>query len=402
MSEETIKNKFSYKELIKGIIIISLSGYGGPALMGVTKKKFVDEKKWVDEEEFLESLSVSQALPGAISVNLMATLGLKLKGFWGTFIFPLFFILQAFTFIIIQTSIYIRYGNVDFVKTIFTGLGALVVSLFLYATTILAKPIFGKPSIKSIKSYLITLIIFLLNFFTNTHLFLLILLSGLAGFLFYYFTDEIKEREKINFEETETKNNIFKRSAIFFFLLYISGVVTIYFLSPFLWTLFHNFFRIGMLGFGSGYAVIPLIQDVAVTKLGLVTLKEFTDGIAMGQITPGPVFITTTYVGFKSAGFSGAIVSTIASYSPSIFIILILNKSIIKISHTKIFKTIIKGILAGFIGLFGKIIIQFATNSLINWQTWLIFAVCIFILFVLKKESYWAVLSAITLSIVLF
>jgi chromate transporter len=249
---------------------------------------------------------------------------------------------------------------------------------------------------------LIALIIFSLAYFVKIHITLLILLSGLLGFIFYYFTNEIKEGDKINLNKTESNSNFLKSPAFYFFLFYISAVVMLYQFSPFLWTLFHNFFRIGILGFGSGYSVIPLIQDVAVDKLGLVTLTEFRDGIAMGQITPGPVFITTTFIGFKSAGFPGAIVSTIASYSPSLFIILTLNKNILKISHTKIYKVIIKGILTGFIGLLVSIVIQFGINSLINWQAWFIFAISIIVLFVLKKESYWAVISTIILSIVLF
>jgi chromate transporter len=401
MSEEIIKNKFSYKELIKGIIIVSLSAYGGPALMGVIKNKFVDEKKWIDESDFLESLSISQALPGAISVNLIAILGLKMKGFFGTFIFTFFFLLQAFCFITINAIIYTEYRNTDLFSNIFMGLGALVVALFLYATNSLAKPVFGKPSIKNIKGYLIALILFCLSY-TKINIALLVLLSGLLGFLFYYFTNEIKEGNKISLNKTETKNNIFKSSALYFFLLYILVLVVIYLFSNPLWTLFYNFFKIGLLGFGGGYAVIPLIQDIVVDNLNLVTSIEFRDGIALSQLTPGPVFITTTYIGFKSAGFPGAIVATIASYSPSIFIILLLNKSIIKISHTKMFKAIIKGILCGFIGLIVGMLIHFGITSLINWQTWLIFAISVIILFLLKKEPYWAVILTILLSIILF
>jgi chromate transporter len=391
----------SFLSLIKAVFMIGITGYGGPALVGIIKNKFVEEKKWIEEKDFLEALSLSQILPGAISVTIIGNFGYKLKGFPGVVILPFFFLLPAFTFIIALSWEYFKFGNLQFLKTAFIGLGALVVALLVNAALSLGKSIFGKFSIKDIKSYLITAAIFLFGYFLKINVIYLILFSGLLGFLLYYFTNEFQDQQKI-IEENNRNNPPFHKNPFYYFVVIaLVLLVFAYFFYPVLWNLFYNFFKIGVFGFGGGYTIIPLIQKQVVEELGLVTFTEFRDGIAMGQITPGPVFITTTFIGFKVAGLAGAIVSTIASYSPSLIAVVTMSKILLRIKHKKIVQVIIKGILSGFIGLLLVVVIQFGISSLINWQTWLIFLVSIILIPVLKKDPLWGILTTILLTVIL-
>ena len=401
MIENKNQEHISFFDLIKAVFMIGITGYGGPALVGIIKNKFVEDKKWIEDKDFLEALSLSQILPGAISVTIIGYFGYKLKGFFGVLVLPFFFLLPAFTLIVSLSWAYFKFGNLQFIQTAFIGLGALVVALLVSATLTMGKSIFGKFSIANTKSYLISFIVFSLGYFLKINVIYLILFSGLLGFLLYFFTNELKD-QKITVNENKNNNLPIHKNPFYYFLIFaLASLMFAYFFYPVLWNLFYNFFKIGMFGFGGGYTVIPLIQKQVVEELGLVTFSEFRDGIAMGQITPGPVFITTTFIGFKVAGLAGAIVSTIASYSPSLIAAVTFSKILLRVKHKKIVQVIIKGILAGFIGLLLTVVIKFGISSLINWQTWLIFMVSIILLPILKKDPLWAILATVLLTVIL-
>jgi chromate transporter len=380
-----------------------LTGYGGPALIGIIKNKFVEENKWIQEKVFLEGLSLSQLLPGAISVTLVGYLGYKLKGFWGVIIFPMVFLLPAVLFIMTLSWIYFEFGYLYFIQKIFIGLGALVVALLINATKTLNKSIFGKFKIGNFKGYLISIIILSLGYLLRTSIFYLILLSGGLGFLFYFFSNEIEEENKTEQQINNNDPNLpfYKNSIYYFILISILSLILVYFYLPMIWKIFFTFFKIGTFGFGGGYTVIPLIQHQVVDELGWVTLNEFRDGIAMGQITPGPVFITTTFIGFKIAGLLGAFVATVASYTPSLLAVVTLSKILLRIKHKKIVQVFIKGILSGFIGLLLLVVLQFGISSLINWQTWLIFIISGILIIFLKKDPIWAILITILFTLII-
>ena len=133
-----------------------------------------------------------------------------------------------------------------------------------------------------------------------------------------------------------------------------------------------TFFKIGIFAFGGGFTTIPLIQHMVVDGMHWLDLSAFRDGIAMGQITPGPVFITATFIGYKVRGIAGALVATIAIFAPSLAAIMLVGPAHARIKNLKIIKVVIKGFLSGFIGLLLSVVLQFGIQSLVNVQTWAI------------------------------
>lgn len=127
-------------EMLKAALYIGAVGYGGPAILALMKKVIVHEKEWISEEEFLNALSLAQILPGATFVNMLGYIGYKLKRFWGGFLVP--FAFPAMVSITLLAWAYFAYGNLKFVHSIFTGLGAMVVALLINATMIMGKSIF--------------------------------------------------------------------------------------------------------------------------------------------------------------------------------------------------------------------------------------------------------------------
>jgi chromate transporter len=128
--------------------------------------------------------------------------------------------------------------------------------------------------------------------------------------------------------------------------------------------------KLGILAFGGGFTLIPLIQEEVVTRLGWLTTREFIDGIALGQVTPGPIVITATFVGYKVAGVVGAALSTLAVFFPSFLVLVGTVPHYDRIRRLQPVQWMIRGVLAGFIALLVFVLWQFGRASLVDWKTW--------------------------------
>ena len=168
------------------------------------------------------------------------------------------------------------------------------------------------------------------------------------------------------------------------------------------WTLFATFFKIGSFAFGGGFTAIPIIQSVVVDGMHWLDLTAFRDGIALGQITPGPVSITATFIGYKVQGMIGAVIATIGISTPSLAAMMLLSRAHAKIKNLKIVKAVIRGFLSGFIGLLLFVVLQFGVQSLVNWQSWTVFAISVIYLLGWKKDVVWLILGTIGVSLLVF
>lgn len=396
-------------QFAKTALYIGVTGYGGPAILGHMKKILVNEKEWVKEEDFMNSLSLADILPGATGVTLLGYLGYKIKGISGWFLGAGLFVLPAFLFTTIMAQFYFSYNSLGFVQKIFTGLGALVVALLINALISLGKPVLGKSGKYGyLKALTIALPAFVLEYFMGLSATYIYLLSGFLGFILYYFSKDAnvaagtkKEVEGEKKERLTWKNILTSHFTYLLLALVVIGIVLWYFI-PGAGQLISSFTHMGTLALGSGMSIIPLMKSIAVDQNNWVTLKQFQDGIAIGQITPGPVLITAAFIGYKVMSWLGAFIATASIFLPSLVFIVILGGFHEKIKHLKAVKVVIKGFLAGFIGVISAIALQFGVKSLINWQTWAIFLISLFVITKLKKNVIWVILGTIIVSLLIF
>ncbi|MBC3887902.1 chromate efflux transporter [Acetobacterium paludosum] len=392
-------------QFAKTALYIGITGYGGPAILGHMKKILVNEKEWVEEEDFMNSLSLADILPGATGVTLLGYLGYKIKGISGLLLGAGLFVLPSFLFTTILAQFYFSYNSLGFVQKIFAGLGALVVALLINALISLSKPVLGKSGKYGyLKALTIALLAFLLEYFAGISATYIYLLSGFLGFMLYYFSKDVdvapetrKDREERKMGKITLKSILTSHFTYLLFALVVMGTMLWYFI-PGAGQLISSFTHMGTLALGSGMSIIPLMKSIAVDQNNWVTLKQFQDGIAIGQITPGPVLITAAFIGYKVMGWLGAFIATVSIFLPSLVFIVILGGFHEKIKHLKAVKVVIKGFLAGFIGVIAAIALQFGVKSLINWQTWAIFLVSLFLITKFKKSVIWVILGTIIVS----
>jgi chromate transporter len=159
--------------------------------------------------------------------------------------------------------------------------------------------------------------------------------------------------------------------------------------------------KLGLLAFGGGFTLIPLIQQEVVGRLGWLSTREFIDGIALGQVTPGPIMITATFVGYRVSGLIGATAATLAVFFPSFLVLIGTVPHFDRIKRLRTVQWMIRGVLAGFIGLLVFVLLQFGQASLVEWKTWAL-AVAAFIALWRKVDLLVIVGVAALLSILIF
>jgi chromate transporter len=130
------------------------------------------------------------------------------------------------------------------------------------------------------------------------------------------------------------------------------------------------FMKVDLMAFGGGWTSIPLIQREVVDRFGWLSTREFIDGIALGQVTPGPIVITATFVAYKAGGFLGALLGTLAVFFPSFLIVTALAPHYDRIKKSPAVQVMVRGILAAFMGMLLFVAYRFGREALVDWRTW--------------------------------
>lgn len=390
-------------DIVKTALYIGSVGYGGPAILGLMKKTIIQEKGWVTQEEFFNGLSFSQFLPGGPGVTLMGYLGYRLKGLPGGILMPFAFVFPAMAAITVLAWVYFNYGNLPFVHSIFTGLGAIVVAMLINATLIMGNSVFPETNLRSCKGLAITAFAFSGLALLHWNVFAVIVLSGLAGMLLFLSDREPPNAPARPASAPAPASPPADRLRDGLLLAALGGGLgLVFWLAAGSWEIFATFFKIGTATYGGGFAAIPVIQHVVVDGLHWLDLTAFRDGIALGQITPGPVFITATFIGYKLQGILGATVATVAVFAPSLALMMLLNRVHARIKNLRTVQAFIRGLLASIIGLLLSVLQQFGLQSLVNWQTWSLFSLASCYLIVWKKDALWLILATVGLSLLVF
>lgn len=181
----------------------------------------------------------------------------------------------------------------------------------------------------------------------------------------------------------------------------IAGFVFCYFVHTQLFYLSLTLSKVGALAFGGGFTIIPLIQYDVVDRYQWATTKEFLDGIAMGQVTPGPVMITSTFLGYKVAGFAGAVMATLAIFSPPFFLISLLIPYYDRLKEMKIIRTMEQGILGSFIGMLGLVLLIFGRTTLVDVPS-VLFSLGAFMALLKKIDLAYILVTGAILSVLVF
>lgn len=336
-----MSTKTSLSDFTKVFLKLGFTAFGGPAAhMAMMRTEVVEKRKWLSEKEFLDFIGATHLIPGPNSTELALFIGKKLFGDKGLLVAGLAFILPAFFIVLGFGYLYKAYGTLPELGSILIGMRPVIVSVIAIA---MLK--FGKTAIVNWS----TLVVFV--------------------------------------------------SAIFFSLVGQSEVSVIFGLGL-LYALFHSrfsmkvsiapelflfFLKVGSLLFGSGYVLLAYLQKGLVDEKKLLSTTQLLDAITIGQVTPGPVFTTATFIGYIIAGYKGAVLSTVGIFLPSFFFVIVVTPYVQKLRNSPFFSHFLDGVNAASLGLMFLILIKLGQEGFFSYATILLGVSSLVILYKFAK-----------------
>ncbi len=342
------RSKPSLKNLFSSFVRLGLTAFGGPAMVAQIEEMAVTRHKWLDEERFNEGVVLCQSIPGATAMQTAAYVGLRARGIAGALASFVGFGLPAFVMMLILSALYARYNEVTGVISLFNGLQVIVVAIVANATYS-----FGKSTFKNFKDIILAIATSAL-LWAGVSPFIVITGAAFSGIMFLRSGGTIPSTagdKKTNWDSV--KHFLIFLSTLFLILFFL------YLIDGRLFDLSALMMRIDLFAFGGGFASIPLMLHEVVDVRGLIDYKTFMDGIALGQVTPGPIVITATFVGYLVYGISGAFVATVAIFTPSFLMLIVVAPIMDRLRNSVYFYRATKGILASFVGLLFYVTLKF-------------------------------------------
>jgi len=348
----------SLRFLFTRVLKLGATAYGGPGMISQIKEAAVNRYGWVKEGEFMRGLALCQLIPGATIVQMVTYIGYRVRGIWGALTAAVAFVLPAFIALLALSAIYFEYHSLWFIQALFKGLGAIVVAIILNACIT-----FGRSVLKDWKVVLIAVLSFF-AFFLQWNFVLIFVFTAVAGLLLRPKIPQAKAAPSGG-----TPLQVKRRE--YLILLLLAALICLalalsYFIDPKITALSLNLSKIGALAFGGGFTAIPLIQYEMVDRYQWLSTKEFLDGIALGQVTPGPILITATFVGYKVANLLGAFMATLGVFSPSFFILVLLIPYHDRLRGVEKVRMMEQGVLGSFIGMLALVLFNFGKTSLVD------------------------------------
>jgi chromate transporter len=316
---------------------IGLTAYGMAILQKL--RALVIRRGWLTEEETSEGLAMVQLYPGPIMVDFTAYVGYRLRGVPGALTATLGFVLPAFVLVTALSAAYFAGGELPWVHKLFLGLEALVIGVLANVTVSL-----GQQAIKGRIELFIAVAAFIALLFKVNAILVPLVALGLGALVI--------SRPGAASPAPAAATSRRRLIAVLTLVLVIvaSAIAAGLFGTP-LGQLTASLFKIGSVAFGSGMAIIGVMQAEVVQAHGWVSQREFLDGLALGQITPGPILLTAAFIGYKLAGVAGAALATFAIFAPSIAMTLVFTEVFGRIKHLQRVRGALAGVLAAFVGL---------------------------------------------------
>jgi chromate transporter len=315
-----------YLEIVISFLKLGLIAFGGPAAhIALMEREFVEQKKWVPRETYLDMIGFTNIIPGPNSTEMALLIGYhRAKGI-GLLLAGIAFLLPAFVMVLLLSWFYVTFGNIPALESILTGISSVIIAVIVIALIRL-----GKKVVINILTLVILVGAFALSFFTSINELLLLVVAGFIVILFQKYKSKVVVVEPVS-----------------------------------LWVLFYTMLKIGSILYGGGYVLLAYMNADFIERLGWISSTQLIDAVTIGQLTPGPIFTTATFIGYIVGDWQGAVLATIGIFLPSFIISFTLYRFVEKLKKNSILSSALKGINAASIGLMASVsLLLFSTTIL--------------------------------------
>lgn len=331
-----MKEQQNFLPLLKSFFKIGLTSFGGhAALVSVLQEELVKKKKAIQDELIMDGLSIASLLPGPLAVNVVAYIGYHLKGWPGALSTMFVVLLPPVTLIIGIAYLYRTYSDLQPVNSFLAGVIPVIIALILS----LCYNMFRK-NISANWHYLTFAAILISAFFLNSYLWIVvfIVIGGLIGYIF-------RDKNISGGEGGDKPQGRIGKDLYFGLVIIVFAYIILFFLLEGInHRLLFEFAKVSLTLFGGGYVMIPILHEIVVDNFQWLSSTEFANAIAFGQITPGPILVSATYVGYVTGGLLGAFLATIGIFLPSAVAMVVIGNVFDNVKGHPVVTGIMKGI----------------------------------------------------------
>ncbi|PXY16726.1 hypothetical protein BA062_38510 [Prauserella flavalba] len=371
-------------------------GFGGPiATVGYMQRDLVEQRNWMARQDFLDGVALGQTMPGPLAAQVAMWVGYLRRGPLGALAVAVAFIAPSFLIVVTVGFLYSRYAGLPVVQALFYGIAPAVMAII----TIAAVKLVRLTDRRDWRLWAISALVFVLTALTGTEPVLVIIGAGLLMIL-------LDARPRLRWphrrgkdgEQPPARDDGPSRSLPFALPYGALGAVvgggTLLALGLF-------FLKTGAVVFGSGLAIVPFLRDGVVNQHHWLTQAQFLDAVAMGLITPGPVVITAGFIGYLVAGLPGAIVATVAIFTPIYLGVIVPGPWFLRHRDNKQVKAFVTGATAAAAGALCGAVVVLTRQAVTDWTTAAIAIVTLGLLWRFKIGEPYIVVAAGALGILL-
>jgi chromate transporter len=367
------------RELAVLFLRLGTLAMGGPAAhIAMMEDEVVRRRRWMTHERFLDMLGVCNLIPGPNSTEMAIHIGQLRAGFAGLLVAGACFILPAAAIVLAIAWMYVRFGTMPQAVGLLYGIKPVIIAVVLQALWGL-----GRTAIKSRILAALAIIALIASLFDVNDM-IVLLGGGIVMLAIRGLEDRAAARATLAAIPVATRAAGAKGAAL------AAAAVAV----PFsLTTLFLFFLKVGAVLFGSGYVLLAFLRTDLVDRLRWLTEAQLLDAVAVGQVTPGPVFTTATFIGYILGGFRGAVVATLGIFLPSFFFVSISGPLIPHLRRSPLAGAFLDGVNVGAWALMAAVTLFLARAAVIDVTTMLLAISSAFVLIRYRVNSAWLVLG---------
>ncbi len=349
--KQTSPNDPSLSALALSFLRLGTLAFGGPVVhLAMMRQEFIHHRKWITEQQFLDRLALANLIPGPSSTEVAIHIGYLKAGWKGLLLAGLCFIFPAFLSTALLAMLYVQFGSLPETTKILSGVTPVVVAIIAQTVWGMGRSSLKRPLDWAIAVFALTLFI--------TGLGPLPVLALCGGISFAA-------------ARLPSPQKLFSVAPV---------------------TIFLTFAKIGSLIFGSGYVLLAFLQEDMVTRTHWLTSKQLLDAVAVGQITPGPVFSTATFLGYLLGGWPGAVAATAGIFAPAFVFTGLSGLLMDKLRKSAAVAQVLAGVGAGSLALIAYAGVFLARAAVTGWFTGGISLVAAVLLFRWRTNTVWLVL----------
>jgi len=349
----------SLGRLLGAFLKIGSIGFGGGmAVIALMEREFVHKRRLVSVDEFVHGVGLGQIL-GPFAVNTSIFLGYRLYGVLGGLLSAFAFLAPSITLVIGLSYLYFQYHAIPALQAVVLGLGPVVIALIAGAAWSIGRTVVRSPKAGAIA------VAAAAAGMAKTNAVWVLLAAGVAGWFLFR-----QKGDAANLPSEKTSGSS-----------PLAGIAPIA-LVPFghLANVFVTFLKVGFIFFGGGFVLIPILHHRLVTELRWLSTREFLDGVAISNLTPGPIAVLATFAGYRVAGIGGALAATIALFAPAAVLMLVISHQYTRFRDDRRVMRFLSGVNPAVTGLIASAAVLLGQSALASWRGFLLAGVSLILL----------------------